>query len=94
MGNGMRDTAEPEEQDRQRGRGITRSFARDRSGGPASYQLSGSRENARHGQGPTEAGGLLAVTGLELKGLDDLANPPSSDEMTAEKQRDRVEASV
>ena len=95
MGNRARHVAETdalgEGRGRQMGRRITRSFARGENRGPASPQLSGGHESARHGQEPTK---LLAITGLELRGLDDLASPPSSDEMAAEKQRYPVEASV
>jgi len=95
MGNGMHDRAETDgERGSQRGRRVTRSFARDKNRSPESLQPSGGRESARDGRERTEPGGLSAVTGLGLRSLDELANPPSSDEMASEKERHRMEANV
>ena len=90
----MPDTIEADaqggERGSQRGRGTTRSYRGNGDRRRESPRTSRGRESTRHGREEAEPGGLSAVTGLGLTGLDEFASPRSSDEMPAEKQQHRV----
>lgn len=78
----------------QRGR-VTNS-GRDGDQGREPTRASRGRERTRRGpeQDPTEPGGLSAVMGLGLTGLDEFASPGSSDEIPGEKRQHQTEAGV
>lgn len=98
MGNGMpnipEDDTRRQERGSQRGRPTTQS-GRDGDYGPDSTRARRGREQTRggHERDATEPGGLSAVMGLGLTGLDEFASTRGLDEMPREKQQYRTEAS-
>lgn len=93
---GMPDRQEDDvrEQGGQRGHGT--SPRRDADDIREFTRASRGRERTRRGreQDATEPGGLSAMTGLGLTGLDEVTSPRSSDEVPGERRQHKTEASA
>ncbi|KAH0839529.1 hypothetical protein J3R83DRAFT_387 [Lanmaoa asiatica] len=97
VGSGMPDIAEddaPGVRGSQRGRRTSHGRDGDHGHGSTRTSRGRGRTRHRHEQGATEPGGLSAVTGLGLTGLDEFASTRNLDDMPREKQQHRTEASV
>ncbi|KAI9572454.1 hypothetical protein HD554DRAFT_2202859 [Boletus coccyginus] len=95
---GMPDRQEDDARERGGQRGHGTSPRRDADDAREFTRASRGRERTRRGrereQDATEPGGLSAVTGLGLTGLDEVTSPRSSDEVPGERRQHKTEASA
>jgi len=92
--NELPETREDDGRERGSQRGHGTSSGRDADDARESTRPSRGRERTQRGreQDATEPGGLSAVTGLGLTGLDEFTSPRSSDEVPGERRQHKTEA--